>query len=155
MNDDVRGFYNHDYNYLLGRASSGTLRLSTDERGLRYEIDLPNTTYANDLIELMRRGDVKESSFAFMIESDSWSVKNKQNIRTITKISRLIDVAPVVIPAYPAATSQLVTRALNTDAEVQTPVADPEPTGLEIENVGKAERPNLRSLILRIINLNS
>ena len=90
-----------------------------------------------------------------MIESDSWSVKNKKNISTITKISRLIDVAPVVIPAYPAATSQLVTRALNTDAEVQTPVADPEPTGLEIENVGKAERPNLRSLILRIINLNS
>lgn len=155
MNDDVRGFYNHDYNYLLGRASSGTLRLSTDERGLRYEIDLPNTTYANDLIELMRRGDVKESSFAFMIESDTWSVKNKQNIRTITKISRLIDVAPVVIPAYPAATSQLVTRALNTDAEVQTSVADPEPVGSEIENVNTAERPNLRSLILRLINLNS
>jgi HK97 family phage prohead protease len=155
MNDDVRGFYNHDYNYLLGRASSGTLRLSTDERGLRYEIDLPNTTYANDLIELMRRGDVNQSSFAFMIESDSWSVKGKQNIRTITKISRLIDVAPVVIPAYPAATSQLVTRALNTDAEVQTLVADAEPVGSEIENVNKAERPNLRSLILRIINLNS
>ena len=155
MNDDVRGFYNHDYNYLLGRASSGTLRLSTDERGLRYEIDLPNTTYANDLIELMRRGDVNQSSFAFMIESDSWSVKGKQNIRTITKISRLIDVAPVVIPAYPAATSQLVTRALNTDAEVQTLVADAEPVGSEIENVDKAERPNLRSLLLRIINLNS
>jgi HK97 family phage prohead protease len=155
MNDDVRGFYNHDYNYLLGRASSGTLRLSTDERGLRYEIDLPNTTYANDLIELMRRGDVNQSSFAFMIESDNWSVKGKQNIRTITKISRLIDVAPVVIPAYPAATSQLVTRALNTDAEVQTSVADAEPTGSEIENVNKAERPNLRSLLLRIINLNS
>jgi hypothetical protein len=155
MNDDVRGFYNHDYNYLLGRASSGTLRLSTDERGLRYEIDLPNTTYANDLIELMRRGDVNQSSFAFMIESDSWSVKGKQNIRTITKISRLIDVAPVVIPAYPAATSQLVTRALNNDAEVQTLVADAEPVGSEIENVDKAERPNLRSLLLRIINLNS
>jgi HK97 family phage prohead protease len=155
MNDDVRGFYNHDYNYLLGRASSGTLRLSTDERGLRYEIDLPNTTYANDLIELMRRGDVNQSSFAFMIESDSWSVKGKQNIRTITKISRLIDVAPVVIPAYPAATSQLVTRALNNDAEAQTLVADAEPVGSEIENVDKAERPNLRSLLLRIINLNS
>jgi HK97 family phage prohead protease len=155
MNDDVRGFYNHDYNYLLGRASSGTLRLSTDERGLRYEIDLPNTTYANDLIELMRRGDVNQSSFAFMIESDNWSVKGKQNIRTITKISRLIDVAPVVIPAYPAATSQLVTRALNTDAEAQTSVADAEPVGSEIENVDKAERPNLRSLLLRIINLNS
>jgi HK97 family phage prohead protease len=144
MEDDVRGFYNHDYNYLLGRASSGTLRLSTDERGLRYEIDLPNTTYANDLIELMRRGDVNQSSFAFMIESDSWSVRDKQNIRTITKISRLIDVAPVVIPAYAAATSQLVTRALTT-----------EPVGSETENVNPAERPNLRSLILRLTNLNS
>ena len=101
-------------------------------------------TGANDLIELMRRGDVNQSSFAFMIESDSWSVRDKQNIRTITKISRLIDVAPVVIPAYAAATSQLVTRALTT-----------EPIGSETENVNTAERPNLRSLILRLINLNS
>jgi uncharacterized protein len=153
MNDDVRGFYNHDWNYLLGRVSSGTLRLSVDEKGLMYEIDLPNTTYANDLAELMRRGDVNQSSFAFMIESDKWEVKGKQNIRTITKVSRLIDVAPVVIPAYPAATSQLVSRALNVDEVVDVPQT--EPIGLENENVNEVERPNLRSLILRIINLNS
>ena len=153
MNDDVRGFYNHDWNYLLGRVSSGTLRLSVDEKGLMYEIDLPNTTYANDLAELMRRGDVNQSSFAFMIESDKWEIKNKQNVRTITKVSRLIDVAPVVIPAYPAATSQLVSRALNVDEVVDVPQT--EPIGLENENVNEVERPNLRSLILRIINLNS
>jgi HK97 family phage prohead protease len=153
MNDDVRGFYNHDWNYLLGRVSSGTLRLSVDEKGLMYEIDLPNTTYANDLAELMRRGDVNQSSFAFMIESDKWEIKNKQNVRTITKVSHLIDVAPVVIPAYPAATSQLVSRALNVDEVVDVPQT--EPIGLENENVNEVERPNLRSLILRIINLNS
>ena len=144
MNDDVRGFYNHDWNYLLGRVSSGTLRLSLDEKGLAYEIDLPNTTYANDLVELMRRGDVNQSSFAFMIEADKWETKGKQNIRTITKVSRLIDVAPVVIPAYPAATSGLVSRALNTES-----------VDSETKNVDEVERPNLRSLILRIINLNS
>jgi phage head maturation protease len=120
-----------------------------------YEIDLPNTTYANDLAELMRRGDVNQSSFAFMIEADKWEVKGKQNIRTITKVSRLIDVAPVVIPAYPAATSQLVSRALNVDEVVDVPTETPEPIGLETENVNEVERPNLRSLILRIINLNS
>jgi phage head maturation protease len=101
----------------------------------------------------MRRGDVNQSSFAFMIETDKWEVNGKQNIRTITKVSRLIDVVPVVIPAYPAATSQLVSRALNVDEvvdEIQT-----EPIGLENENVNEVERPNLRSLILRIINLNS
>ena len=67
MNDDVRAYYNHDENYLLGRVSSGTLRIGTDKRGLYYEVDLPNTTYANDLVELMKRGDINQSSFAFLI----------------------------------------------------------------------------------------
>jgi HK97 family phage prohead protease len=153
MSDDVRAFFNHDWNYLLGRVSSGTLRLWVDEVGLGYEIDLPNTTYANDLVELMRRGDINQSSFAFMIESDKWVIEGEKWTRTITKVSRLIDVAPVVIPAYPTATSQLVSRALNVDEVVDVPQT--EPIGLENENVNEVERPNLRSLILRIINLNS
>lgn len=155
MNDDVRGFYNHDWNYLLGRVSSGTLRIFVDEVGLGYEIDLPNTSYANDLVELMKRGDVNQSSFAFMIESDKWEVKGKQNIRTITKVSRLIDVAPVVIPAYPAATSKLVSRALDTDAELITDINVELAAKNITENVNEVERPNLRSFILRIINLHS
>jgi uncharacterized protein len=155
MNDDVRGFYNHDWNYLLGRVSSGTLRIFVDEVGLGYEIDLPNTSYANDLAELMKRGDVNQSSFAFMIESDKWEVKGKQNIRTITKVSRLIDVAPVVIPAYPAATSKLVSRALDTDAELITDINVELAAENITENVNEVERPNLRSFILRIINLHS
>jgi HK97 family phage prohead protease len=155
MNDDVRGFYNHDWNYLLGRVSSGTLRIFLDEVGLGYEIDLPNTSYANDLAELMKRGDVNQSSFAFMIESDKWEVKGKQNIRTITKVSRLIDVAPVVIPAYPAATSKLVSRALDTDAELITDINVELAAKNITENVNEVERPNLRSFILRIINLHS
>ena len=155
MNDDVRGFYNHDWNYLLGRVSSGTLRIFLDEVGLGYEIDLPNTSYANDLAELMKRGDVNQSSFAFMIESDKWEVKGKQNIRTITKVSRLIDVAPVVIPAYPAATSKLVSRALDTDAELITDINVELAAENITENVNEVERPNLRSFILRIINLHS
>ena len=155
MNDDVRGFYNHDWNYLLGRVSSGTLRIFVDEVGLGYEIDLPNTSYANDLVELMKRGDVNQSSFAFMIESDKWEVKGKQNIRTITKVSRLIDVAPVVIPAYPAATSKLVSRALDTENDLITDINVTAAAETSTENVNEVERPNLRSFILRIINLHS
>jgi len=155
MNDDVRGFYNHDWNYLLGRVSSGTLRIFVDEVGLGYEIDLPNTSYANDLVELMKRGDVNQSSFAFMIEADKWETKGKQNIRTITKVSRLIDVAPVVIPAYPAATSKLVSRALNADTDLITDIEISAAAEATTENVNEVERPNLRSFILRIINLHS
>ena len=41
---DVRGLFNHDANLVLGRSKSGTLRMQEDAKGLRYEIDLPNTT---------------------------------------------------------------------------------------------------------------
>ena len=107
MNDDVRAYYNHDENYLLGRVSSGTLRIGTDKRGLYYEVDLPNTTYANDLVELMKRGDINQSSFAFLIGQDRWEERDGKTYRIIEKVSRLIDVSPVAMPAYQMATSEL------------------------------------------------
>jgi len=132
LNDDVRAFYNHSDSFLLGRASSGTLRVWQDEKGLGYEVKMPNTTYANDLIELMRRGDVNQSSFAFLVGRDRWEKRNGKNVRIIEKVSRLIDVSPVVLPAYPAATSGLAQRE---------------------QHDGEVERPNLRDFILRITKL--
>ena len=113
MNDDVRAYYNHDENYLLGRVSSGTLRIGTDKRGLFYEVDLPNTTYANDLVELMKRGDINQSSFAFLIGEDRWEERDGKTYRIIEKVSRLIDCSPVSQPAYPSATSELKQRDLD------------------------------------------
>ncbi len=115
MENDVRAYFNHDENYLLGRVSSGTLRISTDKKGLFYEVDLPNTTYANDLIELMKRGDVNQSSFAFLIEKDRWEQRDGVTYRIIEKVSRLLDVSPVAQPAYPDATSELKRRELETE----------------------------------------
>jgi len=123
MNDDVRAYYNHDENYLLGRVSSGTLRIGTDKRGLYYEVDLPNTTYANDLVELMKRGDINQSSFAFLIEQDRWEERDGKTYRIIEKVSRLLDVSPVAQPAYPAATSEL-----KRDLETETPPIETTPT---------------------------
>jgi len=107
LQDDVRAYINHDENRLLGRVSSETLRIGVDETGLFYEVDLPNTTYANDLRELMKRGDVKESSFAFLIEDDVWEMRGDTAYRIVTKVSRLFDVSPVAQPAYPDATSEI------------------------------------------------
>ena len=120
MNDDTRAYLNHDENYLLGRVSSGTLRISTDKKGLYYEVDLPNTTYANDLIELMKRGDINQSSFAFLIEQDRWEQRNGTTYRIIEKVSRLLDVSPVAQPAYPDATSELMSREFETEKEEGT-----------------------------------
>ena len=128
LDNDTRAYFNHDENLLLGRVSSGTLRLGTDARGLYYEVDLPNTSYANDLVELMKRGDVNQSSFAFLIESDRWEERGGKTYRIIEKVSRLLDVSPVAQPAYPDATSELVTRN-NT----------PESEGAEVEVKAEAE----------------
>ena len=120
MNDDVRAYFNHDENLLLGRVSSGTLRIGTDARGLFYEVDLPNTTYANDLVELMKRGDVNQSSFAFLIDADRWEQRDGKTYRIIEKVSRLLDVSPVAQPAYPDATSELKTRDLKTEVKEES-----------------------------------
>ena len=128
LDNDTRAYFNHDENLLLGRVSSGTLRLGTDARGLYYEVDLPNTSYANDLVELMKRGDVNQSSFAFLIERDRWEERDGKTYRIIEKVSRLLDVSPVSQPAYESATSELVTRN-NT----------PESEGAEVEVKAEAE----------------
>jgi uncharacterized protein len=131
LENDVRAYFNHDENLLLGRVSSGTLRIGTDKRGLFYEVDLPNTTYANDLVELMKRGDVNQSSFAFLIEKDRWEQRDGTTYRIIEKVSRLLDVSPVAQPAYPDSTSELGKRDLETETKEEIDTAAVENTASE------------------------
>ena len=101
---DVRALFNHDNNLLLARTKSGTLDLEIDGNGLRYEFEAPNTSYGKDLVELMKRGDVTQSSFGFTIASDGeyWEVRDgEMPIRHITRVQKLYDVSPVTYPAYP------------------------------------------------------
>lgn len=68
LTQDTRGLFNHDPNYLLGRTTSGTLRLSVDARGLAYEIDTPDTLTIRDLVVApIARGDMSGSSFAMRV----------------------------------------------------------------------------------------
>jgi HK97 family phage prohead protease len=77
-----------------------------DEKGLRYELDIPNTTAGRDLKENMRLGNITQSSFAFTLGKggDSWERNEDGNdVRIIHKVDRLYDVSPVSLPAYPSA----------------------------------------------------
>ena len=108
-NSDVRALINHDPNLILARNTSGTLNLTADERGLKYEFEMPETSYGKDLAISMKRGDITQSSFAFTVAEDDWSTDaDGNNIRTIKKIDRLYDVSPVTYPAYNMAESDLV-----------------------------------------------
>lgn len=103
---DVRALFNHDPNLVLARTASGTLTLEVDEIGLRYSFEIPNTTYGNDFAEMLKRGDVTQSSFGFVVGADKWepeeeNAKGKKMKRTILEVRELFDVSPVTYPAYP------------------------------------------------------
>ena len=119
-NSDVRGLFNHDPNLILGRNTSGTLRLVEDEKGLRFEIDPPETSYAKDLQVSMQRGDVNQCSFGFTVaeDGDSWQ-KDSDGlwIRTISNVARLFDVSPVTYPAY-TSTSCAVRSMMQKETEI-------------------------------------
>lgn len=106
LEDDVRFLINHD-GMPLGRTTAGTLRLSVDETGLKYEVDLPDTPTANELRVALERKEITQSSFQFTVEEDTWEERNGEMRREILKVGRLLDVAAVTFPAYPDATIAL------------------------------------------------
>ncbi|MFE9853707.1 MULTISPECIES: HK97 family phage prohead protease [Streptomyces] len=95
---DVMARYNHDDNRLLGTSEAGTLRLAVDGTGLDYVVDVPASR--EDVMELVQRGDVRRSSFAFRTFSDDWAqTEDGFPLRTLLS-GALVDVAPVNSPAY-------------------------------------------------------
>ena len=110
-NTDTRALINHNPGKVLGRKSSGTLRLIEDDKGLYYEVDPPNTTYANDLIESMKRGDIDQSSFAFIVSKEEWDESGDIPVRTILEVEELHDVSPVTFPWYENTESGLKTKS--------------------------------------------
>ena len=102
---DVIMCFNHNVDDILARTISGTLQLSVDDIGLRFSFEAPNTTRGNDMLELVRLGDINKCSFRFVVESDEWIYADDKNglqydERTILKFAMLKDVALVVFPAY-------------------------------------------------------
>jgi len=109
---ETRALWNHDPNYPLARFP-GTLRMSVDEVGLRYEFPVPDTTYGRDLASNISAGIVRGSSFSFQIApgGDEWSIEDGRSIRTVKRVASLIDVGPVTFPAYPDADAKVAKRS--------------------------------------------
>lgn len=114
---DVRGLFNHDSNYVLGRTTAGTCRLSVDAVGLYYECDeSPNDPDWSRVAEKINRGDVNGSSYSFIPGSVIWEETKDANdnyvwIRWLKKIEIVYDVGPVTFPAFTSATSSRNTMA--------------------------------------------
>lgn len=160
--------YNHDDNHLLGTTEGGTLRLEVDGTGLRYDVDLPDTSSARDVRELARRGDLRYSSFAFRTIADDWDVTPEGfPLRTLLAV-QLVDVAPVINPAYRDTSTGLRSLAerLNMDLSavrsappeelrkrIRNPEDSPAPAAGSEDRTGQGEtHPNL-SLYRRRLEL--
>lgn len=102
---NVVATFNHDESRLLGRTGVN-LTLTKDDVGLRFKIDLPNTTLGNDILEEVRMGILSQCSFAFTLPDDNadvWTRSNEEGVdykRTILAIDKLYDVSVVTTPAY-------------------------------------------------------
>lgn len=107
--------YNHDDMALLGTVQSGHLRLQLDQTGLIYEVDPPNSR--GDVLELVERGDITKSSFAFRTVEDDWAQTDQGYPKRTLLSVELVDVSPVVSPAYTDSSVGLRSLASFKDAE--------------------------------------
>jgi HK97 family phage prohead protease len=122
LGGDVRALFNHDTNLILGRTKAKTLMVVEDQRGLRCEITLPETTVARDLLESVRVGNIDQMSFGFRTKKDNWEEVDGQIIRTLIDIE-LFDVSPVTFPAYPQ--TEIAQRSMGVWQEAINPTAPP------------------------------
>ena len=106
LNKDVRALWNHNTQYVLGRSKNGSLTLKADDKGLFGTIKLPNTQYANDLFELVQRGDIDQASFGFNIIDEELEELANGGYRWRLKDVDLHEISVVTFPAYENTTVQ-------------------------------------------------
>jgi uncharacterized protein len=98
--NDIRALWNHNTQYVLGRNKNGSLQLKADDKGLFGIIKLPNTQYANDLYQLVQRGDIDQASFGFNILDEDFEELASGGYRWRINEIDLHEISVVTFPAY-------------------------------------------------------
>lgn len=115
-NLNVKAVVDHDKSKLLARTKSGTLTLSVDEYGLKYNILLPNTNLGEDIAKMVERGDIFESSFKYSTVKGDDRFERDENgdlIHIVERVSGLYDVSLVVDGAFANTNMAVVKRSLD------------------------------------------
>jgi len=139
---DVKALAAHDSSKVLGRTKNGTLRLTSTEAGLSCECDLPDTSYARDVYELIKRGDVTTMSFGFYPVKTERKIEDGAETDYLLEV-RLLEVSfAVAWPAYEATSSQArEVRGINLDELESVLAKSPEQFSPEdrttLENVNR------------------
>ena len=147
--NNIRMYLNHDSSMLLATSRAKTLRLEEDQRGLKVEADLPDTTIGRDLSTLIQRGDVDSMSFGFSVppKGDSWS--DDGSVRELKEV-RLYEVSVVTgFPAYQATSASV--RSLDMLAERTAADADKLADAITVLEAGSELNDEQASLLLDVV----
>lgn len=98
---NIFAMYNHDTNMILGSTKTDSLKLNVDNIGLHFELKInANISYAKDLYELVKSGDVEGCSFGFYVKDDAWTYTDEGIDLRIIKELELIECTITPFPAY-------------------------------------------------------
>jgi len=113
--NNIRALWNHNTDFVLGSTKNKTLRLQEDDRGLKFDLDLPDTQIGRDAAVSVSRGDVEGMSFSFGVQTEEWDETDSKNIiRTLIEVD-LKEVSPTAFPAYPK--TKVTARSVKDDYE--------------------------------------
>ena len=113
---DVFAVLDHDRNKVLARSKmgKGSLELNIDSKGLQFRFEAPDTTRGNDVLSMVKRGDLTDASFCFTVEDESRQKREDGSyLRTINKIGDLFDVAICYNGAYAESYTEVALRSLD------------------------------------------
>jgi len=128
LKGDIIATFNHNFDQVMARTAAKSLTLKTDKRGVKYSFEAPNTTAGNDLLENIRIGNIRGSSFTFTVKKDRWTFSQKEgepDEREILELGKVFELGPVVMPAYPDTTAAKRSRETVIEAEKKS---DPTPS---------------------------
>jgi len=103
LDQDPRVVWNHDPTLILGRQSASNAKFYETPVGVKCDVELPDISYADDLLTLIRQRIIRESSAAFWILKFRWETRNGERIRVVEK-ALLREASPVSFAAYKSAT---------------------------------------------------
>ena len=98
MSDCVLKYNHMDNCLILARTRNGSLKLEVDDKGLKVQANLLDTTQNRDVYKMIKAGLLDKMSFAFSVRKQEWDYET--DTRTITGIDKLFDVSVVDVPAY-------------------------------------------------------
>lgn len=158
----VRLLYAHDFNNILARVDSGTLSLKTDDKGLFFVADIPDTTLGNDVYTNVENGNIKGLSFNAQIDpnnGDTWEQgADGKVIHTINHFASLAEISLTPIPAYTETSVQVardykeVLNNMNTDSSAAVQSQAPASSSVASAEPSSASSADLAKQIAALTN---